>query len=1819
MDNSENRRVLTTQQLKAMEAEKEAQKKQKGTSKGTAKESKQESKNSASKVQRSTAEGSGSSDNSKKPKRRMKKQVRYTLAGLFLASAVVVCALPVSEAQASSLRVDDPSFPDSRTAVVNYNYQTGITPSGDDLDLDPTRILDRDSVPSTDKRKSYCVRQLSDGQWSYNWQFGYYVATIAGGNQRGIICEYNNLYPENIVTLSNTATVGYVTVEPSVFQGFMDTTGATAITASYDIDYVSYKTASNPTENMKYHKKYNDVNSEYTNWENACERYYQYINVDKPAFDIQHAKWVTDKEDYEAWVAAGRPDPALEDPGEEPTITVVLKPDDISKAPRDLSNGNNYRYYCEYNNAKISSTDPNYIPATNCTLTAVIDNVNGPNPDGTAKSVFIVSKDESGEPISPAFFDNCGFLVKDQSVELIGISKDAFAAITNVQELTLPDEIKYIGDGAFAGSFIQTITLQNVENIGNFAFRECPQLNSVVFKGTKKIGAECFEGCPKITSITFPYSVDEVGYGAFARCNSLRDVDLSEINTACVLHDYVFYDDVALSNVNMQSSAISNIGEGVFSVTSAPTGSLTDVKLPNQITGAGTSVIGDLLFAGRTNLQTVTFPQNFGNNADAEIPSSIFKNCANLSYVDFNMGQGSIINGYATFKGNPSSGFTYNDLFRDVTNPDFYIKGPEKNNAGVKAYPRQSTWQAFTSVSNYVPYVYVNSAGVECYEVSDGDYLLQANERGELTSCELVNPSATTPIDLVIPKRVGDYDVKTIADGCFNEEALRNRIKSITVEDDSLTGINANVFKDLPNVTSVTIGNSVSAIGDSAFADCPNLVDVYFNTPSVGYEAFTIGNDAFKTGSSELTFHGDIVPGYAPFEFATGADSGKIDTSGKRICYKSNSPTFLTCMYDNKTGEVVLLDYPKYNDLDDLNAEHCRDMEKMYYENTRSSTSYENDRNEFYTKWANKVTGTGISDADKDELYQDSYYGPFLSDDAFRNFIINNYPYDSAGHPENDKFYTAGGDVNPALFPDGYFTQYPYSIIENYENPRGTNDWNINTDEELLWIKSCINIVVPDGITSIDAYGFFDANENLRNTATYFQNKAGTPAYKAYEMAYACKGTPDPRDPSIDVVPGLFSGLYQDYDNGTPEASQYETAVRGNDRIESVSMSSVKSMPDYCFDSCEKLKDVVLGEDLSEMGMAPFRSCYLMDNIVGNDYFEAENRMIYTVNPDDSYTIKECLPSRGSTGDTSIDSATDPKIANVSAIEPGAFEDCDSVVRVDMSDAKQLKIVPEDCFRNCDMLQLVYLPDSVDRIEENAFKDDTPITVQIPAIEVDIVTSAFDHDSRNTIRTYEDSAAWDYGKYYNLTVERIANTFTVEFHDYDGKLLKRYEYVVENSKVDEPDPLPTRTGYEFKGWSDPGWEKVVKDVYTIAQYDPVGKHKVTFYKKDGTTVWNTQYIEDGGAATAPLPPDEAGYTFVGWMPKTFMSNVKTDLEVVATYDSGGHTPVPAPTTSPKPTSSSSASPSPTATPTPGPSAKLYTCTVSGGSGTGSYYAGQVVPINAYDMGAGQVFDRWTTSTAGVAFGNATNATTYFTMPANNVAITATFKAGGNSGGSSGGSGGGSGKSGGSGGNGGNSGQGTSKNDSGTSVEVSKSGISNTGVAGATVSGATDNFVVKVTDDQTAADLALTALQNKYGDITSIKYLPMDISLYDSTGRTKITDTSGIKVNLTLPLPDGLASYAGNNKVASVTGGVVEDLNSRFTTVDGVPCISFTATHFSPYMIYVDTANLTESTIDYTPKTGDPIHPKWFLAIGLACVSAVLFFMKDKKKVKATNA
>ena len=76
---------------------------------------------------------------------------------------------------------------------------------------------------------------------------------------------------------------------------------------------------------------------------------------------------------------------------------------------------------------------------------------------------------------------------------------------------------------------------------------------------------------------------------------------------------------------------------------------------------------------------------------------------------------------------------------------------------------------------------------------------------------------------------------------------------------------------------------------------------------------------------------------------------------------------------------------------------------------------------------------------------------------------------------------------------------------------------------------------------------------------------------------------------------------------------------------------------------------------------------------------------------------------------------------------------------------------------------------------------------------------------------------------------------------------------------------------------------------------------------------------------------------------------------------------------------------------PDSGAATYQVTVVNGSGSGPYSAGVPVYIIANAASAGQRFKDWTSAPAGIAFDNATAASTAFTMPAHNVTVTANYE------------------------------------------------------------------------------------------------------------------------------------------------------------------------------------------------------------------------------------
>ena len=1360
--------------------------------------------------------------------------------------------------------------------------------------------------------------------------------------------------------------------------------------------------------------------------------------------------------------------------------------------------------------------------------------------------------------------------------------------------------------------------------------------------------------------------------------------------------------EINFTTIGSQNNSvyITTIGKCAFAVWDGVSGGLSEFVFPSRISqkrqdpqkgypdGYAKKGLGDYILAGRTNLKDVTMPAAYGMSSELDLPGHIFQNCIALERVNFpDTGQSC---GFVTFP---------EDFFASVSNPNFYVQGPPYTEPSNRepAYPRKSTWVAYSAAAATkdgkrvpnIPYVYYLN-GVRYTEVCDGKYLMCIDENGVLISCSL-HPDETAAegsIDLIIPAEVAGTVVTGIASDCFagdanepNNRKMSKVVRTLTIQDGSrLATINNNVFANWDKLERVYFGDSVRTVGDNAFQDCLSLVDVYFNTPDSAAAEFKMGTNAFQTNSAELTFHGPISTDYAPYDWAVMKNT-VIDSNGrgKRICYKSLTPTYFTVMRDNGTSEPTLLDYPKYDQIASILGEsyavkngeyinngyveyndnnytlaqyYSRYMESMYY-SLFSATQFDNDRAKFKEAWNEKG----------EAAYKDfEVYGPWVNQtwiDSPAGFGGGT----SSGTTSSGS--TDSSDAGSAILdfffepiiaqaangkPVAYFDQYPYDVYENLERPSNEayGDYQRYTLEEYNLLNATRNIVVPDGVTSIDVRAFLIREPNSPNLSYIDRKKVGQNSYDMYtehsvsSIAY---------DRTTDIYAGLFSGDYTDYPDGT---AGKEDLSKGNDRLESVDLNQVKSLPDYAFDSCENLKSVTIGAACTDIKKLPFRGCSSLTTLnvaEDNPKYVADNRLLYARNTNEpgydannpTFTIVECLESRGQNNNNSVvTSAVDLIIPQVTAIADGAFEECDNVSTINLSDATALTVVPERAFMNCDGLNEVDLPLSVNKIDKDAFKDDLIGRVKIPGREVFISTNAFNKVANKTqptyIITYEDSSARryadTYGQEYNLVWEDIGELWNVNFYDFDGTLLKAMQvqdgWAVRTAEI----PEATRDGYTFLKWVGTNnvdvQDEITQDTDFIATYSSTsqmedGKWVVDFL--DGVTgeaFWPTQYVEDGEAATEPpFTPFHEGYKFLKYS-KDF-TNVTSNMSIVALYEvdgaggNGGNGTTSGSTTNngnngnTSGSSSNNTSGSSTSTTSSGETKTRHTVTVVNGYGSGSYAEGETVIIVANEPAEGQKFSQWRTQSEGVELVMILASATTFVMPANDVLVVAEYTAGSsrptttplqtpasgtvatNTGTT-----------------------GNSSNNGNTRVDITKPGISNKNLATANTNGSTDNFIVKISETPEATQAVINALTNKYGNLDNILYYAMDISLYDSTGTTKITDTTGLSVDITIPIPDALVAYGGNNMMGAVVGNdQLEDMSERFTTIGGVPCISFTATHFSPYTIYVNTQNLSEGLLDITPKTGDPIHPKWFLSIGLAALSIILFMKKDKKTTVKT--
>ncbi|MGM9820441.1 MAG: leucine-rich repeat protein [Candidatus Onthomorpha sp.] len=615
-------------------------------------------------------------------------------------------------------------------------------------------------------------------------------------------------------------------------------------------------------------------------------------------------------------------------------------------------------YSYSYNNNYVSADVVIPSSVTNNGTTYSVTSIGG-NAFSGCSSLTSVNIPNSVTSIGNSAFSGCSSLTSvniPNSVTSIG--NYAFVGCSSLTSVTIPNSVTSIGNSAFSGcSSLTSVNIPNsVTSIGNSAFSGCSSLTSVnIPNSVTSIGNYAFVGCSSLTSVTIPNSVTTIGSSAFYNCSSLTSVIIG--NSVTEIGSSAFYNCSSLTSVIIGNS-VTSIGEDAFSGCS----SLTSVTIPNSVT-----FIGSYAFRNCTGLTSVTLPNNAtirssafygtgkitidsitycGNNSDTltignytfigtglltfylngnaylsnpnnvqiydcdesksgdliipstisyngttysvtSIGSSAFKNCSSLTSVTIPNSVTSIGGSAFAF----CSGLTSVTIPNSVTSIGNNAFG-DCNNLTSITIP-----ESVTSIGNYAFYGCSNLTSITIPNsvTSIGNNAFRVCSRLTTLNFNAINCSDFSSDSDDLPFRNCPISTINIGDGVQRIPAYfaynLDSLTSVTIPN-SVTSIGNNAFRDCNNLTSVTIGNSVTSISSSAFSGCSSLTTLNFNAINCS-DFDSYDNHPFASSPITTINIGDSVQ-RIPANFANGK-SGLISISIPNSITEIGYSAFMNC------------------------------------------------------------------------------------------------------------------------------------------------------------------------------------------------------------------------------------------------------------------------------------------------------------------------------------------------------------------------------------------------------------------------------------------------------------------------------------------------------------------------------------------------------------------------------------------------------------------------------------------------------------------------------------------------------------------------------------------------------------------------------------------------------------------------------------------------------------------------------------------------------------------------------------------------------------
>ena len=890
--------------------------------------------------------------------------------------------------------------------------------------------------------------------------------------------------------------------------------------------------------------------------------------------------------------------------------------------------------------------------------------------------------------------------------EPYGIYKNAFYNKKNLKSVTIPNKVVSVGDSAFAYCDELTKVIWNAENcveVGSFSYSSLYEIyfNCTIFEGCSKLAnitigesvktipAYAFYGCSGLTGITVPDKVTNIGESAFAYCGGLTSVTIGK--GVASIGDGAFYGCYKLVEVinncglNIVKGHEENGYVGRYAL-DVKRGGATSIVHKDKFLFY-TSVGVNYLLGYTGNETKLILPHNY-NGQDYIIYSRAFYGYSKLTDVVLSNSV-KMVGDYAFYhcirltsitipNSVTSIGldafFDCNKLVEVINNSNLNIAKGSRENGYIGSYALNVKKGGTTEIVNKDNYLFYTSDNV--------NYLLgYVGNEIELT----------LPIDY----NGQNYEIYQYAFSDCGE------LTSVTIPD-SVTSIGDCAFEDCCGLTGITIPDSVTSIGSSAFRGCGGLTSV-----TIGRNVATMSESAFIfcTEITSVVWNAEdcLVSEHFSrrlfencFELTSVIIGENVKTIPVGVFYDCIGLTSVTWNAENCTNLSVDNIFDGCYRLATVTiGENVKTIPRYAFENCSGLTSI---------TIPDGVTSIGewaFGGCDKlVEVINNSNLN--IVKGSAGNGYIGYYALNikKGGTTEivnkGDYLFYTSDDVNYLL---GYVGNDTELILPNDYNGQNYQIYNY----AFYRCNELTEVSIPDCVTSIGRFAFGDCDRLTSIVIPIGITDIGGSAF------YDCDGL---TSVIWNAENCAKAGLFTPYSQPIFEYCGKLTEV--------IFGENVKTIPDYAFFNCRELTSVTIGNSVKSIGDDAFSNCSRLLNIIvadGNtEYYSKGNCLIEiatktlilgclnSIIPDDGSIIR--IRGGAFNGCSGLKSITIPD--SVTSIEKGAFCNCSGLTSITIPD--KVTTIGWDAFRGCSGLTSITIPDSVTSIGDSAFEGCSRLT-----------------------------------------------------------------------------------------------------------------------------------------------------------------------------------------------------------------------------------------------------------------------------------------------------------------------------------------------------------------------------------------------------------------------------------------------------------------------------------------------------------------------------